>query len=445
MEDFLQKFSVFFFRRFRIVRWWFNLSLATKLVIAFAINASVTIAFGGIIYYLVQSGKDFQEHLGFLLGAVCIASVVILLYGMYIAFLTSTPLLKSVGFAKTIADGDLTPSLSCLSQKDEVGQLCASLNTMVESFRILVGNLSQGADVFGESSKHLVSLAGITSQSAEQITSAMNQVASGSQAQSNSVQAILLTVEEMLRIVKQIEQRVGQADQASSHALQAAEEGEKEIARTSRQMVSIQARVNETSGIIQELGEKSTHIGIILETIKGISDQTNLLALNAAIEAARAGEHGRGFSVVAEEVRKLAEQSNASSTEIEKIIQEIKNCVTMAMNSMEAENFVVGEGTKVIRESQEAFARITKNTRIVNTKIQEVIDLTRNIILNTQEITNEINQVACVVEETTAQSEEVASSSSSQLESMQEINAAAEELSKAADELQTAVKKFTVA
>ena len=179
-----------------------------------------------------------------------------------------------------------------------------------------------------------------------------------------------------------------------------------------------------------------------METIKAISDQTNLLALNAAIEAARAGEHGRGFSVVAEEVRKLAEQSTTSSAQIEHIIHDIKINVVRAITSMDAEKEVVLNGSQIIDEAQKAFSRIVNSTQIVNRQIQEVSEFTKHISSSCEHIAKEITQVAAVSQETTAQTEEVASSSTQQMASMQEITSSITELSTAAIELQAGARKF---
>lgn len=442
METFLERFGQFFFKHSRIVRWWFNLGLAAKLIIAFSINASITLAAGGIVYYFVKKGTNLQHHISVVLILTAIASGFIILYGLYIAFLTATPLRRGVQFAQVVAEGDLTPDLYCMTENDEVGHLCKSLNRMLESFRSLVGNISHSADIFAESSSVLSERAEATAQAAQQVALAINQVALGSQTQANSVQAILEAVTEMSALIQKIEQSIAQAGTASSAALQVANEGNHSIAKTNAQMNHIHQTVAETGEIISELGEKSASIGSIVETIKTISDQTNLLALNAAIEAARAGEHGRGFSVVAEEVRKLAEQSTHSSAQIEQIIHDITANVSRAITSMDAEKEVVLSGAQVIEDAQKAFVRIVDSTQDVNRHIREVSGYSEQIALRSEHITQEITQVASVSQQTTAQTEEVASNSTEQLSSMQEINASTEELSTAAQELQAASRKF---
>lgn len=440
MEKYLERVSLFAFKHFCIVRWWFNLNLSYKLVIAFVINGLITMAAGLVTYYFVKNGTNIQQQS--ILVLIIIASLFIILYGCYIAYLTATPIRRSVKFAETVAKGDLTPTLICMTQKDEVGQLCRSLNTMVESFRSLVGNISHGTDIIAETSGTLSERAEVTMHAAQEVINSIGQVSKGSQDQTNSVQEILVAVDRMTSGIQKVEDSVYLARQAAGQALETARVGDQTVVKTNSQMIHIHKTVAETSKIITELGEKSASIGSIVETIKAISDQTNLLALNAAIKAARAGEQGRGFSVVAEEVRKLAEQSTLSSVQIGQIIYDIKLSVDRAIASMEAEKEVVLGGSQVIEEAQKSFNRIIESTQIVNQQIEEVFQFTNNISISSEHISRKIKEVANISEETTAQSEEVAANSIDQMTSMQEINASTSELTSAAQKLQAAAWNF---
>ena len=444
MTEFLDRFSKFLVRHSRIIRWWFNLSLSHKLVIAFGISALINLSGGGFAYFLVLRGDDLIAHIGTLMIFTSLASVLIFLYGLYISFLTATPLRRAVDFAETVAKGDLTPTLYSLTQTDEIGQLCISLETMLGNFRSLVSNISLGVDTFYESSQVLAERAEVTSNVAQQVSLSIDQVSQGSQnqSQSNSVQAILTAVQKMSSEIQQIDSSASLADQASTQALNLAHEGDQAITKTNAQMAHIHHTVEETGIIISELGEKSSFIKEIVETIKNISTQTNLLALNAAIEAARAGEHGRGFSVVAEEVRKLAEQSTQSSAQIEQIILDIKSNVDRAIDSMTAEKDVVRNGAHVIEEAQRTFNKIMESTTIVNGQIKDVSLFARNIADGSHEIFSEIEQIAAIIKESTARTEEIALSSSEQMNSMQEISSLAEELQSAAQALQTSTQRF---
>lgn len=444
MAELLDRLSKFLVRHSRIIRWWFNLSLSHKLVLAFSISALINLSGGGFAYYLALQGQDLVAHIGTLMIVTTLASLLIFLYGLYISFLTSTPLRRSVNFAETLAKGDLTPSLYCLTEKDEIGQLCLSLTTMLQNFRTLVSKILSGADTFYESSLVLTERAEATANAAKQVSQSIDQVAQGSQNQNqiDSIQAIQIAVQDMSTGIEQIDHSVSLADQASTQALLIAGEGDQAITKTGAQMSYIHQTVDETGSIISELGEKSASIGEIVETIKNISDQTNLLALNAAIEAARAGENGRGFSVVAEEVRKLAEQSTQSSAQIEQIIRGIKLNVDRAIASMSAEKDVVRSGEQVIDEAQKAFNRIMESTQVVNRQIKEVSHFSRDISANSHKIFTEIEQIDAIIKETTAKTVAVALSSSEQMNSMQEINALSEELQAAAQALQASARKF---
>ena len=442
MESLLNGVSEFFFKHSRIVRWWFNLSVSSKLTLAFVINAIITLAAGGTIYYMVKAGADLEKNIGTFLIFMIVASLIVLLYGLYIAFLVSTPLRRGVEFADHMAKGDLTAVLYCMDQKDEIGTLCKSLNQMTENFRSLVGDICHGADVFAESSQILSTRSETTALAAKQVSEAIHQVASGSQSQANSVQSIMKAIQDIVHATQQIEENIDQADQASRLALKVAEDGDTAMSKVNLQMDQIHHSVESTGQIISSLGEKSTVIGSIVETIKAISDQTNLLALNAAIEAARAGEHGRGFSVVAEEVRKLAEQSTLSSAQIEQIIIDIKTSLEEAIASMSTEKAVVQSGALAIQDAQQAFTRIKENTQVVNQQIQEVFSFSSKLNQSSQMISHEVTQVASISQETTAQTEEVAGSGSEQMLSIQEINKSTLELSVTAQELQQAARKF---
>ncbi|NMA69122.1 MAG: HAMP domain-containing protein [Desulfitobacterium sp.] len=442
MTNFLNRISEFFFKRSRIVRWWFNLSVVSKLILAFGINALITFLAGGSIYLMVQTGVDLSKSINLYLVLMIIASLISLLYGCYVAFLISTPLRRSVSFAEQVAKGDLTATIYNMGQKDELGNLCESLNQMSENFRILVGGITQSADVFAESSKILSTQAEATSESAQLVSDSIHQVAHGSQNQANSVQNIMDSIQSMAHGIRQIEDNIRLADDSSNQSLALAEEGDKAMTVVNLQMEQIHNTVDHTGQIISALGEKSAVIGSIVETIKAISDQTNLLALNAAIEAARAGEHGRGFSVVAEEVRKLAEQSTLSSAQIESIISDIKTSLDEAIASMDSEKEVVQSGATAIHNAHQSFSRIKESTQLLNEQIQEIAALSSGITQSADVIAHEVTQVASICQETTAQSEEVASSSSEQMTAMQEINHSAQELSTTAQELQVAARKF---
>lgn len=445
MNRFIDHFSYFFYKHVGITRWWFNTSLAAKLIMAFSLCALITFGEAFATFIAVRFGFSLIQHVGANLILGIVLAAIILLYGLYVTQLIARPLRQGVDFAQIVATGDLTPTLDSMTEKDEVAQLYNALNTMVGNFRTLISEVCRGADTVKEASHALASRSESTTVTSEQVSEAIHQVSSGSQSQSDSVQSIMASIQEMTARITQINQSVSLVKGASQNGLDVANDGDRAISKANDQMNQIQYTVEETGKIIAELGEKSASIGMILETIKAISEQTNLLALNAAIEAARAGENGRGFSVVADEVRKLAEQSALSSTQIEQIIQDIKIHVEHAITGMNEEKEVVQTGIHVIGETQQSLVKIVESNRTVDEKIKEISDYTHEISGSSDVISHEISQVASVSEQISAQAQEVAASSSENMNSLQENSAAAEELSAAADELGEACSRFKLA
>lgn len=252
---------------------------------------------------------------------VLIASIVA--GGILILFIVRSitkPLKRLVQSSKTISRGDLTETIE-IHSKDELGELGESFNEMGQSLRSLISAIQDSVNNVAASSEQLTASAGQTSKATEHITMAIEQFSNGNEEQSEKVESSSHQLNLMNEGLQQVSQTSSDITKASIQSTEIAGTGEKFVQQTVGQMNSINQSVQQAEAVVKGLEGKSKDITSILRVINGIADQTNLLALNAAIEAARAGESGRGFSVVAEEVRKLAVQSADSAKEIEKLIQ----------------------------------------------------------------------------------------------------------------------------
>ncbi|MDR3288856.1 MAG: methyl-accepting chemotaxis protein [Peptococcaceae bacterium] len=445
MSNFLETFSQFLFNKSTLVRWWFNLPIAAKLNLSYAVSSVVILAIGVLIFVLVTSGFNLQHQILWILIFVIVAASFNLMYGLYISFLISVPLRYGAVFAKNVAQGDLTLSLSHMTEKDELGLLSGSLNTMVKNFRSLVADIARSMNFLAESSHTLSNLAETSDLAAQQIVSSVRQTSDGAESQTESIHTILTDIRQMSQGIEDVKKSVHCADHDSVQSLEAAKSGEQAIVKTASQMEHIHQTTAETAGIISELGAKTLSIGLILETIQAIAAQTNLLALNASIEAARAGEQGRGFSVVAEEVRKLAEQSTQSGGQIAAIIHDIRSSVDRAVKSIDAEKDVLRQGTQVMEEAQSAFARIMDNTNKGTAQINEINAGITQIASGSSHISQEINHIAAIAAQTTAQIQEVSTNSQQQLVSIGEIYTFSKELTQTADALQVSIQRFKLA
>jgi len=211
-----------------------------------------------------------------------------------------------------------------------------------------------------------------------------------------------------------------------------------------KQMQSINQTVKHSSLLVRKLGDRSMEIGQIIETISAIANQTNLLALNAAIEAARAGEQGRGFSVVAEEVRKLAEESQASAKQIATLIGAIQTETTQAVSAMEAGNKEVQTGSEVVVSAGQSFTNIVQRVNEVSEQVQGISATMQRLADGGQNIVNSVSQVEVVTKTTVSQTQRVSASTQEQSAAMEEIASNSQGLAKMAEKLKDIVRAFTV-
>jgi methyl-accepting chemotaxis protein len=371
-------------------------------------------------------------------GVLLVISLILL---HFIIRSISRPLNQLMRATETIRKGDLTEKVEVTS-KDELGQLANGFNEMSESLRTVLLEVNQTAIQLAASSEELTASAGQTAKATEHIASSMQEMASGTEQQVHSVGESARTVGEMAVGVQQIAANAGHVSEVARIASVKSEEGRVVIDEVVTQMSSIHHTVDGLGQVVKGLGERSKEIGEILQVITGISAQTNLLALNAAIEAARAGEHGRGFAVVADEVRKLAEQSAQSAQQIAQLINQIQEETTNAVLSMDKVIHEVESGMGVVHTAGDSFKHIKESVEEVAQQILEVSSASEQLATGTQQVVQSIELISQVAQEASSGTQRVSASSEEQLASMEEITASAQSLSNMAESLQELVDKF---
>jgi methyl-accepting chemotaxis protein len=210
------------------------------------------------------------------------------------------------------------------------------------------------------------------------------------------------------------------------------------------QMKIVQASVDASASLVGFLENKSNEIGQIVHIITDISTQTSLLSLNASIEAARAGEHGRGFSVVAQEVKKLAEQSTSSAALIKELINEIQHKTAHLAAAMDTEVQEVTEGLKVIHNIDEIFGGILKSSENVSDNVQEISASSEQMSASAEEVTASFDEIALISKKTSDNIAEVSSMAANQLETIAEISSSANELLHMANESKSQLNQFVI-
>jgi methyl-accepting chemotaxis protein len=249
------------------------------------------------------------------------------------------------------------------------------------------------------------------------------------------------------QISASIQQAAGTTNEVAVQSAQAAakaNDGSKSVNKAISQMAQIEQTVNTSAKVVAELGERSKEIGQIVDAISGIAGQTNLLALNAAIEAARAGEQGRGFAVVADEVRKLAEQSQEAAKQIAELIGGIQGETDKAVLAMNDGTREVKLGAEVVNAAGQAFQEIVALVTQVSGQIKENSAAIEQMAIGSQQIVTSVNRIDGLSKKAAGEAETVSAATEEQSASMQEIASSSQSLANLAMELREAVSKFHV-
>lgn len=370
--------------------------------------------------------------------------LVMTIFGVIVAVLfarrVATPIQQMAIAGEAIANGDLTVKININETNDEVGTLSRSFNQMVGTIAELIKQISRSAESVvktsgeltvnakntmtesGEVRQALSILAGSNDLQAksiseagntiEQLTQAIEQIAAGAQDQAQNVNNGSMMVGQMVHRLEEVAVDTGAIAQATLQASEAAQKGGDIVRKTISGMENIKNTVKVSGERIKQLGSQSKAIGEIIQVIDDIAEQTNLLALNAAIEAARAGEHGKGFAVVADEVRKLAERSGKATKEIANLITSIQNETQQAVIAMDTGISEVERGSEYAQKAGQALDEILTTIDKANEQMQGISNAIRDISENSVQVVNVINNVASITEENSAATEEMSAGSS---------------------------------
>lgn len=340
-------------------------------------------------------------------------------------------------------NGDLTVQ-SDYESRDEIGSLSKSFNEMISQIKSLIMMVRESSDQVAASSEQLMASAEQTNKAAEQIAEASSIMAANGEASVKGTEVVSVSTQQMAIGISNIADSITLVSDHSNVTTEESEKGNVALKRTINQMGSINETVQTSSSIIKDLGDRSSEIEKILAVISGISDQTNLLALNAAIEAARAGEHGKGFAVVADEVRKLAEESRRSAEQITHLIHDIQSSTANAVESMDKCTTEVQTGLVLINDTGKSFEKILHSAADVSRQSVEVSAAVKQLSSSVEQVAIGIFDISMKTEESSSGSQTVAAGAEEQLASMEEITASAHSLAKMAEDLQAMVNTFKV-
>ncbi|MCY8203139.1 methyl-accepting chemotaxis protein TlpC [Bacillus sp. N12A5] len=342
---------------------------------------------------------------------------------------------------ESAGNGDMTIEVSDKSG-DELSELSVYYNKMRMKLNNTIQTVQQSALQLASASQQLSAGAEETNQASEKITEAVQQIANGAQHQMTRIESSESSLKRASADIRDISSNTAAIADKGQLAQSKADIGQKEIANVQAQMDAIHHSIQKSGEIIQHLDGRSKQIEQFLSVITQIADQTNLLALNAAIEAARAGEHGKGFAVVADEVRKLAEESQQSAGQISTLITEIQNDMNQSARSVEHVKSEAAEGVTMIHRTRDAFKEIAATTNEISVEIRDLSASVSNISASAHQINDSFAANTADIKESTENTRQAAALTEEQFAAMEEITAASETLSQLAEELTGIISQF---
>ncbi|MCR5833548.1 MAG: HAMP domain-containing methyl-accepting chemotaxis protein [Selenomonadaceae bacterium] len=392
----------------------------------------------------VAKTNEILESQGYnLIIVIIITFIIMTVISTMMSKAITTPLSNTVEVLHQLKGGDFRRNdLLDAERGDEFGSMGMAVREMRQSIGKLIHQTSDSSNQFAASSQELTASAHQSAQASEQVAQSVTNSAGAVIEQQGYVNDAM---ESINRALVSIEKLAKTADMVATHVSNATEEatnGSQAVETAVSQIFSVEKIVNNSAATVDKLGKRSQEIGQIVEAISGIAEQTNLLALNAAIEAARAGEHGRGFAVVSEEVRKLAEESQEAAQKIATLIGDIQSDTTEAVDSMQQGNAAVRDGTRSVERLRATFDSIRTANNNVQTEatnmvaeLQEVEKATNTIRDRSEKILEKGTQVS-------REMESVSAAAQQQSASAEEISSAADELARLAQDLQNSLQRF---
>lgn len=340
------------------------------------------------------------------IASIVLGALLALVMGTFIARAINRGVAELVRASARLADGDLTTHAN-LAGKDELARVGASFNQMSSQFSHIIGEVNTSSDQ--------------VRQTADGLSAVAEQVAQGSQAQSERATQAATSVEDLNAAFKEIADASENIVNAVNAARGLSQQGNQVVDSAVRGIERVSQTVATSATTIADLGQRSQQIGQILGVIKDIADQTNLLALNAAIEAARAGEQGRGFAVVADEVRKLAERTTAATAEISSMIGGIQNDTRQAVDTMQQSSEQVREGVDLANQAGSALRQISGSIEQVASLIDQIASATRNQSQASDALTQTVEEIAQMADDNRRAVQQAASATHEMVERAQHL------------------------
>lgn len=418
-----------------------RMEISYKMILAFLLVVAVVV-FVPYVFDVLGVKEGAWKEFGAVLSAI--------LAGLVIGSLFANSITRDIhemrDVATRISEGDLTLDLSPAKRsfEDEFTDFREAFRVMVQRLSILAKSLKGSSEEVHDSSQTLSATAEEMNASTEEIAAAIDGISKGAEMQATQVERMSNTIHHMAQNLAAVADKARESAKVSSEAGFTAEAGRKHAENMISKIGQVFEDVSKTGDSVTNFSERSKEIGEIVDIITNVAQQTTLLALNATIEAARAGEAGRGFTVVAEEIRKLAANTEQFAERISGIVGRIQNESEQVLLSMRDVTGTLDEGQEIVQAMGESLDEIVRAVMESTSHAQEISQLTDKQSSAAKDMTEIIDDISKVAEDNAASTEEVSAATEQQTASMEELAASAQDLTALSDKLRSLSEEFKV-
>ncbi|MGE6257722.1 methyl-accepting chemotaxis protein [Heyndrickxia sporothermodurans] len=400
----------------------------------------------GSIYVIALTDREYLKpvyiYRNLLVGITSITILLSSIVGLFTIHKVTKPILLLKNLMEKVSEGNLETRINVGHSSKEMFSLSIGFNQMVERLHSLMIHLEESANQVTHSSNRLRVISSNSRLASEQIAAALEEVAGGANSQVDSSMLSIKHVSKISNNMIQASSSINNVGNSAGMAMEKAKAGTQLVNQTVNQINLVQVSVGKTAEMIKSLQEKSKQIDHILNLINDIASLTNLLSLNATIEAARAGEHGKGFAIVAQEVKKLSDQSGRAVQQIKEITDGIRIETEEVVMSVSQGLEVLKDGMNMVHQTESAFCDINNAVEIVANESKDVSSLVHGVTMQTKKLVDQMNDILAISQRFAGTMQHISAAGEEQQASMDEVSSETHALHHLAQELEKAMNQF---